>query len=269
MARTAPVSEIEIPVETVPAMLDRAAALSSGDALVMGDERLTYPELAARTRTMARRLLGAGVRHGDRVGVLHDDTVDAIALLLGAMYVGAIPIPVNGRYKEHEINYVAGHAGMRLFVVDPRRAQLVGDAGIDARVVVGIDDPAFVAGGEAVDPADVEAAIAAVRPRDDVIMLYTSGTTANPKGCLYSHHGLTYQGFNYGGGEQLTQADRFYTPLPFFHVSAIVIFAATIAYACPLVHVGVRFDPASSSTSSSASAAPSSSPASRRSGCPS
>ena len=113
------------PVETVAALLDRAAALSAGEALVGPDERATYPELAGLTRLAARRLLAAGVERGDRVGLLNTDRIEALAMLFGAMRIGAVPVPVNARYKARELSYVVANAGMQLLLLDPQFAPLL------------------------------------------------------------------------------------------------------------------------------------------------
>jgi fatty-acyl-CoA synthase len=234
----------EPPVLTVGALVDRAAALSTGDALALPDERVTFAEFAALTRTMARRLLADGISRGDRVGLLNTDRIESLAMLFGAMRIGAVPVPVNARYKARELSYVVANAGMHLLLLDPQFAPLLEDADLpdSCRVVVGLDEPTFVAAGEVLDDAAVDRAEAAVQPDDSAIILYTSGTTANPKGCVYVHRGMTTQAFNYGGALELTSDDRFWTPLPLFHVAGLVTLLACIAAPCPLVHVGRHFE---------------------------
>jgi fatty-acyl-CoA synthase len=231
-------------VETIGALLERAAGLSSGEALVLPDERVTFAELSRLSRAMARRLLGAGVSHGDRVGLLNTDRIESLAMLFGAMRIGAVPVPVNARYKARELSYVVANAGMHLLLLDPQFAPLLEDADLpgSCQVVVGLDDAAFVAEGEAVDDDAVGRAEAAVRPDDSAIILYTSGTTASPKGCVYVHRGMTTQAFNYGHALELTPDDRYWTPLPLFHVAGLVTLLACIAAPCALVHVGRHFE---------------------------
>jgi fatty-acyl-CoA synthase len=230
-------------VMTIGALLDRAAALSVGEALVLPDERVTFSELSALTRVMARRLLADGISRGDRVGLLNTDRVESLAMLFGAMRIGAVPVPVNARYKARELSYVVANAGMHLLLLDPPFAPLLEEADLPERchVVVGLDDSGFVAGGEALDDGAVDRAEAAVEPDDPAIILYTSGTTSNPKGCVYVQRGMTTQAFNYAAALQLTYDDRFWTPLPLFHVAGLVTLLACIAAPCPLVHVGRHF----------------------------
>jgi fatty-acyl-CoA synthase len=233
------------PVSTVPALVDRAARLSHGDGIVLPAERVDFAQFAELTRTMARRLRAAGIGHGDRVGLLTTDRIESLAMLFGAMRIGAVPVPVNARYKARELSYVVANAGMRALLLDPSFASLLDDASLPAscRVVVGLDEPAFVAAGATVDDAELGRLEAAVQPDDSAIILYTSGTTASPKGCVYVHRGMTTQAFSYGSALELTADDRFWSPLPLFHVAGLVTLLACIAAPCPLVHVGRHFEP--------------------------
>jgi fatty-acyl-CoA synthase len=232
-------------VSTIPALLDRAGALSRGEAIVMPTERITFPELLDRTADLGRRMLGAGLGPGDRIGLLLGDTIGGIAALLAAMRIGLVAVPVSNRYKERELAHVARHSGMRLLVAEEASIPLLEAAGVPATcpIVVGLDDPGFTAGAATIEEGTVERLAAAVEPGQDAIFLYTSGTTADPKGCVYVHAGMAAQAFAYADRLALTPDDRFFTPLPFFHVSAIVSLAAAIAAPCAIVHVGRRFDP--------------------------
>ena len=230
--------------ETVAALLDRAVTFPDAE-VVMPGERLGFAELGDRASAFSRRLLGAGLSRGARVAFLHTDRLDSLAFLLGAMRVGIVPVPVNGRYKALELAYVVGHSGARLLVVDEPRAPLAEEAALpDAcSVVVGVDEEGFAAGGETVDPETERHAAEQVVPDDPAIILYTSGTTANPKGCVYAQSGYAAQAASYAAAGAFRPDDRMWTPLPFFHVSAIVTLAACLQSGMSLVHVGARFDP--------------------------
>ena len=233
------------PVLTIGALLDRAAELTTGGGIVIPEERVTAAEFAALTRAMARRLVGAGVTHGERVGLLNTDRIESLALLFGAMRMGAVPVPVNARYKARELSYVVDNAGMHTLILDPEFAPLLEDASLPptCQVIVGLDEPSFAAGAERVDDGELARLEERVQPDDSAIILYTSGTTSSPKGCVYIHRGMTTQSFNYGIALDLTPADRYWTPLPLFHVAGLVTLLSTIAAPCPLVHVGRHFVP--------------------------
>ena len=182
-------------------------------------ERVDFATFAGLTVTMARRLHAAGIGRGDRVGLLNGDSIDALALLLGAMRLGAVPVPVNARYKARELSYVVENAGMHTLVVDPAFAPLLDDATLpgSCEVIVGLDDPAFVAAGSAIDDAAVAREERTLQPGDPALILYTSGTTANPKGCVYAHGGVAAQAFEYAHALGLTPDDRLLdavAPLP-------------------------------------------------------
>ena len=170
---------------------------------------------------------------------MREDDLDTLALTLGAMYLGAVPVPINGRYKVRELEYVAANADLRiLFVGDAHRPIAAAASLPSGCAVVERSDPEGSEGAEAELPREAPPAA-----NDDAMILYTSGTTANPKGCVYSHAGMVAQGFAFSRRLGLDEADRFFTPLPFCHVSAIVSLLATLAARCAIGHVGERFDP--------------------------
>lgn len=246
----------------------RAAELPGEPFATFPDERVTFGQLDARIAAMARRLQAAGVRRGDRVGImLPGGSVDFVALLFAAAKVGAIAVSVNARYKQAELGYVARHAGLRILLADARYDEVVEAAGVRELCPVHrpSGDPVFDDGAERVADADVAAAEAEVGGDDPALMLYTSGTTARPKGVLLSHHGLLHQAQGFATRLRLTADDRFWTPLPLFHSGGICTSMGAFAAGATLVHVG-EFEPGGRSTSSRRSGPRTRSRRSRRSG---
>ena len=92
--------------------------------------------------------------------------------------------------------------------------------------------PAELAG----DPADAPAVD--VAPDDPMILLYTSGTTSRPRGCVHTHAAYAALGENLVERLRLTPDDRFWTPLPLHHCGGIDLLMGSLAAACTLVHVG-------------------------------
>jgi fatty-acyl-CoA synthase len=218
-----------------PQLIDRAAATAGEDAgLFLPGEGAAYPDFAARSNELALRLRGAGVRRGDRVGLLFNSSVDAYALLVGAMRLGALPVPTNVRFKSIELRYVIAKSGAKVVVAEPRFADALREPGIAgaARVVIGADDEEFAAGAADVDPAEVAAETAALGADDDAIMLFTSGTTAHPKGCIHRHLALVAEGERFAERVGLGPGDRFWTPLPFFHIGGLDVLAAAASAGC-------------------------------------
>jgi fatty-acyl-CoA synthase len=254
--------------------LDRAAARWQHDALVMPGKRYSFPEFAARAEHFARGLRALGVEPGDKVGVLMPNAIDYPCVVFGAAKLGAIPVPVNSRFKTHELGYVIAHADLRvLFTSDsgiefvdypallreafpdlaeaePAALSLAAAPELRQVVLLGDSDQPglvaradFEAGAERVDPDEVHVLQERVRIRDVAMIMYTSGTTANPKGCMLSHEALVRNGFNYARTRWfLTPEDRLWDPLPFFHMSTVLPLLGCLAGGA--TYVGMeRFEP--------------------------
>jgi fatty-acyl-CoA synthase len=222
-------------------LASRAAQAPEAIAAIFPGRRLTYARLERLATDMARRLLALGVGPGDRVGImLPDATPEYVALLFGAAKLNAIAVAVNARYKEHELRYLVGHAGLRVLVADARLRGVVHAADVERTcpVVAPTGDLRFEAGLAVADDAAVAAAQAKIAGDEPALMLYTSGTTANPKGCLHGHRGLLAQAENFATRLELTATDRFWTPLPLFHIGGITVLLASLHARIPFVHVG-------------------------------
>src|SRR5205085_10341341 len=95
-------------------------------ALAFPDVRVSYRRLAGLIDDYARSLRGLAIGPGDKVGILMPSCLDYVLTLFGAAKLGAIPVPVNARFKAHELGHVLAHADIRTLVVgagDPGTAQ--------------------------------------------------------------------------------------------------------------------------------------------------
>jgi fatty-acyl-CoA synthase len=216
---------------TLGDLIDRQAAeRPDADAVVFPTERATYGELSARSTLLARGLLGLGVAPGDRVGILLPASVDLLAVLFAVAKTGAVAVPVNARFKSVELGHIVTHSGMRLLVGDPASADLVGELHTDVAAVAAAGEP-----GQHIDQETV-------RVRDTAVIVYTSGTTAAPKGAMLSHEALTRLAAGIGDRLELTDADRVWTAIPLFHGGGITFALSCITAGVPFVHPG-QFDP--------------------------
>jgi fatty-acyl-CoA synthase len=224
---------------TIPALVDALAReRPHAEAVIFPDSRTSFAQLQEASILYARALRAAGTGHGDLVGLLVPSDVRNVELLVAMWRIGAVPVPINGRYRPSELAYVVRHSGMGLLLADESAAPLVAEAGVGCRVVVPGGDDGFEVGGAGIDVAEVREATDRLRPGDDCVLLYTSGTTSDPKGALHSHASLVAEGRNVAGRLGLTAQDRFWSPLPMFHCGGFCTMMGAWSSGAAFCHVG-------------------------------
>lgn len=228
------------PLTTADA-LGRAVILAPDvDAVVGAGRRVTYAALDLEVNAIRKSLRHAGVSKGDHVGICLGNGADWVALFLAIGAEAAVAVPINTRLKNDEIAYALRQAKVRvLFVVDrflnidfidklrsicPAIDAQLPDPALPTlqRVVVlgGEDAPAGAQSWRAFSEDRGEALPAPVcRPDDLLLIQYTSGTTAAPKGVMLTHRNLLANGFFAGLRVGLRVGDRFHSARPFFHVA--------------------------------------------------
>ena len=217
--------------------VDRAAARwPDTQALEFGADHATFAQFAERTIAFARALRARGLAHGDRVGILMPNILDTLVAIYGTSRLGAIPVPINNRFRAPELAYVFEHAGIKqLITAAGPLAKEARAAGAQDAVVHG--DPswdAFLA--EQAEAGEVARMQRRIAISDVAILMYTSGTTANPKGCRLSHEVLVRTGRVFG--EQrfpMRHGDRQFNPLPLFHMATILPFNGCLAVGATMV----------------------------------
>jgi len=227
---------------SVSDLLDsRAQRTPDAPAASFPTGEISYAELASGTVLAARRLRALGVGPGDRVGILlREGCLPYVTIGLGIMRLGAICVPINARNKTHELSYVSEHAGLRLLLIASEFEELTREAGLPAGcelVVLGGD--AELPGGPGNVTANNIAEIEqSVDPDTASLLLYTSGTTANPKGVMHTHSTLIAVGYNTSERLELTSDDRYWTALAMFHVGGWQVLASALAVGACFSHVG-------------------------------
>jgi fatty-acyl-CoA synthase len=256
-------------VSTIGDLVDRQAEIGDNVALVIGPDRLTYPELSYQSDRFAASLIALGVERGDKVGILMHNCLTYVLALLGTAKIGAIAVPINGRFKTEEAGYIISHADVKVLLTgsDPRGTDypalvsaVFADGGDPARrraeiapdlthIVSFTSQPPgfmsaaeFYAAGESVPTEEVKIRQSRVRVRDIALLMYTSGTTARPKGCLLTHEALTRQGEKVAVTRfELTRSDAIWDPLPLFHCGGIVPMLGAFSQGAKYCHPG-HFD---------------------------
>jgi acyl-CoA synthetase (AMP-forming)/AMP-acid ligase II len=212
-------------VRTIPALVARAGDEFGGrEAIVDGEVRWTFGELAGQVYRCAGAMIAAGVEPGDRVAVWAPNSHRFVVAALGAVTAGAVLVPVNTRFKGDEAGWILGKSGARLLVVEngflgnDYVAMLPGDRAAALTIItMGEDWAAFLQHGDAV-PREVVLARAAGVTEDDIAdMFFTSGTTGRPKGVMAAH-GQDLRVFDaWAAGVGLRHGDRYLIVNPMFH----------------------------------------------------
>jgi acyl-CoA synthetase (AMP-forming)/AMP-acid ligase II len=203
----------------------RAAAERNprGEALVCGNERITWADLAQRAERAAAGLARHGIGRGDRVALLLGNRNEFVIALLAALRLGAIAVPINVREQTPELAYVLNHCAAKLIVHETELA---------ARLPAPVDVPGL-AHRIAVDRFDAligsEAAPPYAEPHEEDVatILYTSGTTGRPKGAMLTHLGYVHSAMHYVQAMALTAADRSVAAVPLSHVTGVIALIAT------------------------------------------
>jgi len=205
-------------------------------AVVDGERELTYAQLDAESDTLAGVLAARGVAPGDRVALLLEKSVEAVSAIYAILKAGAVYVPLDDRAPTERLAYVLGDAGARVLISDasqaPRWPELRA-AGASLETIVAAGD---VQGGDGVI-AWQELASAPARPlpaTDDpealAYILYTSGSTGEPKGVMLSHaNGRAF--VDWAAAEVgVCAQDRLSSHAPFhFDLSTFDLFAAAHA----------------------------------------
>lgn len=197
---------------------DRAAL----PAIVTAEETLTYADLHRRVGQVAGGLRAAGVASGDYVGVAMERSLAQVVAILGAMAAGACPCPLEPRLSADETARRVAAVGLTWMLADESNTAVVQACGLPAARLL---DAARTAQG-ACDWTG--AGVAAEAPG---LLLFTSGSTGNPKGVLLSHRGLVNNARGVLAHTELTPADRLLHVMPLHHTNALnnQIFAPLLA----------------------------------------
>jgi fatty-acyl-CoA synthase len=243
----------QIDVTTLGDLLDRRAnEHPDRHALVFPDAAVSYAQLAARADMVARGLLALGVAAGETIGILLPNCPDSIAVLFGAMKVGALPVPVSTRFKGYELTEVVAQSRACVLFTDSSLSDEL--TAIKAAVptlrkivLLGSAEPSpgflseedFQAAGRSIEPHLVRCRQESVQVRDTAMVVYTSGTSASPKGAMISHEAFSRLAAGTVNTRLLlTGRDRVWNALPLFHIGGIAFVIASVYAGCCCCHVG-------------------------------
>jgi acyl-CoA synthetase (AMP-forming)/AMP-acid ligase II len=211
--------------KTIWAMVSDAAARNpDGEALVCGDRRLTWRDVAQRSAEVATGLRKLGLQSGDRVALLLGNRIEFVLAMLGAAHLGAVTVLLSTRQQKPEIAYVLTDCGAKLLIHEAMLADRLPDPrdvpDLLHRISVDDDESASQFSGLVKNDALQEAAD--VAEQDVAMILYTSGTTGRPKGAMLAHCNVIHSAMIYEACMELTSADRSIAAVPLAHVTGVV-----------------------------------------------
>jgi fatty-acyl-CoA synthase len=201
----------------------------TGEALVTASGRFTYEDLLGKATRAAAALQSLGIRRGDHVGILMGNDEHWLSLFYGAALIGAVTVPVNTRFKTAEIDFCLKQADCKaLFYVERFLnidfGSMVRDTGFGNAFEIsrGLPDGKFVPGE--------------VLPDDILLIQFTSGTTAYPKGAMLTHDNMLRNAWAAGTRIGVLPEDRYFNCRPFFHVGGTTLSALmSLAFGACLV----------------------------------
>ncbi len=240
----------------IGAWLAKRAFLTPHRDGYVGDEGsvLTFSELNARCNRCANAFLQAGVRKGERVGLLLMNSPEFLEAYFALAKIGAVVVPLNWRLVADELEFILKDSGTTRLVFDDDFVDVAADlhARGDKTDIRQWLQSSSITGGEtayfATDYAVFRDAAEATEPpmgaRDDdmLYIMYTSGTTGLPKGVVHTHNTCIWGSITIAATTYFHDGDRFLSPLPMFHVGALT--PLTLAVYRGVTSVVMRsFDP--------------------------
>ncbi len=208
------------------------------DQVDNGWKTLTWSQTRQRALDLAAGFVAVGCKQGDRVALMMANRSEHILADLGALHAGAVPVTVYSTLAPDQVGFVAGNCDARVAVLDGAdqlgRWRPVLDRLPGLQKIIVLDAAAcppgepfmtwaeferLAAQRHAADPDAVADRIAAIKPDDPATLLYTSGTTGNPKGVMITHHNILFgAGSSHLAGIVPTEV-RWVSYLPLAHIA--------------------------------------------------
>jgi long-chain acyl-CoA synthetase len=221
-----------------PAYSDKIGVLTADNPDGKGWRTLSWTEFGERALHVGAALIEAGVRPGDHVAVMASNRIEHVLADIGVLHSGACPMSIYNTLSQEQVAYVAAHSEPTVVIVENadhlHRWTRALDASGSVRKVVVIDADAkpegdrfvswaeFVAAGAAyhsANPAAVGERVDGIDPDSPATILYTSGTTGNPKGVVLTHHNVLFECESSLETAQPEGDNLFISYLPFAHIA--------------------------------------------------
>ena len=172
----------------------------SREAMVAGDERLTFADLDRHSEAIARALAGRGIAKGDRVGIAMRNCPSWVVGYMGALKAGGVAVLINGWWQKHELQHALELTEPALVIADEPRARRLESAGCNCPLLsLDVGQPLPAAFAPLLDGSS-PGNLPEITPEDDATILFTSGSTGEAKGALSTHRAVTTGTYTYASG---------------------------------------------------------------------
>ncbi len=231
-------------------LLRREHLTPNREAVVDGDRRVSYRQINQRVNRLANALKDMGMTHGDRIGVLSYNRLEFVEVIMASAKLGLVLVPLNWRLTPDELTFILNNSDTKTLVFDPELAQLAGEVSekisFKLRLVFGAEP---VGDARAYEPLLAEQDEEEPEPAGQVdldtphIIMYTAGTTGQPKGAVLSQGAGMWNALNLNLALDFTSNDRNLLVLPMFHIGGIGLFTLPMLYVGATVVIQRTFDP--------------------------
>ncbi len=203
--------------------------------------RLSYSDFDSSCDAWATVLRESGVDRGDRVAVVAGNRAEVAELFFACTRIGAALVPLNWRLAPNELRTILAHARAKLLIGESRFYKALEDSGHEGGprwLDLDLDAPAMLSAVSAGE-SDVE-----VSAEDPALILYTSGSTGQPKGVIIPQRQILYNAVATATAWELSHSDVAPVATPLFHTGGWNVFATPLWYRGGTVVLFDQFDPA-------------------------
>ncbi len=231
---------VERPANFLSMLQTAVSRFPTRKALVFEDQHWTYQEFWSSVEHYAHVLHNLGIQPQDRVVLFVSNRAEFVFLLFAIQYIGAIAVPVGIREQRPGLTYIMNQCKAKAVAFDLSLAERIpvkGDvASLEHRICIDIDTSDQLASSTQTvvlpnllaKQSRVEIPIFVADQFDVAAILYTSGTTGNPKGAMITHANIVHSALHYQYGMHLTENDSSMLAVPASHVTGLIAIIATM-----------------------------------------
>ncbi len=214
-------------------------------AIHYGEKSYSYVEFNREVNKLANGLISRGIKKGDKIALMMKNSDTYMVTFYAIMKAGAVAVPVNFRLTAKEVGYILNDSDSSIVFFDGEYAELVHEASTE-KVTLQVSAGPTTNGQiplEEITTIDESEPEITVEEWDDAEILYTSGTTGNPKGALFDHHRILHVAFSTSIMMKIGPEDNLFHVAPLFHSAQLNLFMVTGTYLGSTQVIHQNFDP--------------------------